>query len=465
MTEPDDDDDDDEDEDEDEDEGDDGDEDSTPPSTDDETVAKSLASLRQILDGTLVKSFVADVEETSNVTGMTPSIAAVAQLISRVNGSTLTAAQAQQKEELEDGEAKEIRSQMASISSANRRGIETLREESRRRIRRLNPPKAGEPSDAQTMTWMTGLVKLIPLEKTREDPSFTNVRLHEDPLHPEWASNEGQHISDLVESIGEEGVKVPIIVEQRGKGDQAIYLVRAGYRRRKACMKVGLTEIPAVVMPEGTPMEWQYWANILENTARKSLATYEIAVGAQRMRDRFGVKTNIFAKKTGFTPQYVGALVGAIDRLPHYLIEQWRDGARVTVDQWITLSHLEPDQAIKLFRKWMGFTPQDRMRQAEKNGRNRPLAPPKWLDRMQRLYIGIEGSDLAPRTRDLCLRIIEHCQGARDGIPGVYEPGKHKKYAKLAILRNQLKMPDVPEPGENKEMPPPREELESQQES
>lgn len=108
-----------------------------------------------------------------------------------------------------------------------------------------------------------------------------------------------------------------------------------------------------------------------------------------------------------------------------------------------------------MFHKFVGITPRDRMRDAEKHGRRKPLPPPKWLDRMQRLYIGIEGSELPPRVRDLCLRVVEICQGQVDDIPGVYEPKRHKKYEAKARLRAELRMPDVPVPGEEKEMPPP----------
>lgn len=302
-------------------------------------------------------------------------------------------------------------------------------------------------------------VRMIPLPSVIVDKKFKDARLHEDPIHPDWHATEGQHISDLSESMQNEGLKVPIVVVGIGeKGKEKIFLLRAGGRRRKAALQLGWKAIPAIVLPEEMPDHWQYWYNILENCNRKNLTTYELAASIRHMRDTFGVKPSEFARRTGYSPSYVTNLLGCIDRLPPYLVEQWRDGARIALDQWISLSYLEHEDAVRVFQRMVGMTPKDRLRRALK-GRRRSLPPPRWISRMQRLYVGIEGSELPPRTRDLVLRAIEVCMGQSDDVPGVYEPGKQRKYEAKARLRRELALPELPDPGEHKEMPPPTDEV------
>ena len=356
-----------------------------------------------------------------------------------------------------EGESKEEtrKEETSDLVSKTHEILERRRNLAKRRMRREQPSEEGK-SDGELMSLLTLNVQMIPIDKVFIDPEFNYARVHEDPLHPEWFSNEGQHLADLEETMREEGLKDPIEVQM--KGDE--YMLRAGTRRWKAARKLGWKLIPATVIPPNIPLEWQYWSAVIRNTARKSLGTYEVALAAKTARDEFDTTATEFAKKAGYTTGYVSNLLRCIDNLPPYLLDQWRDGARVTLEQWITLSHLRHEDAIKLYRKWMGYTPTDRMRDVSKSARRKPLPPPRWLDRMMRLYIGVEGSDLTPRVRDHVLHAIEHCMGTRDGIPNVYEPKKHKIFEKKAELRRQLKMPDLPEPGEVKALPPPRGEIE-----
>ena len=350
-------------------------------------------------------------------------------------------------------EEKKTKPLLPNLATKTRDILERRRNLSRRRARKLSPAKEG-PSDGEEMSMLSLDVRMIPVAKVFIDPNFDYARINEDPLHPEWYSNEGQHLSDLEETMREEGLKDPIEVQV--KDDE--FMLRAGTRRWKAAKKLGWEFIPATVIPSEIPIEWQYWSAIIRNTARKSLGTYEVAMAAKIARDKYSTKPADFARKAGYTSGYVFNLLRCVDHLPEYLIEQWRLGARVTLDQWISLSHLDHIDAIKLYRRWTGQTPIDRLRNADKNARRKPLPPARWLERMQRLYIGVEGSDLPPRERDVVIKAIEHCMGIRDGIPGVYEPKKHEQYAKKQRLRSELKMPDVPDPGERKEMPQPRDE-------
>lgn len=334
------------------------------------------------------------------------------------------------------------------------------REEARRRLRRRRGDAPPGQTEGELLTELAGRVRMVEVSKIRKDPRFHVVRVHDDPLHAEWASNEGQHKSDLLTAMEADGMKNPITVAAADENEEDLILI-AGERRWSSARELGWQKIPAIVLPCWVPEEALYTANLADLT-RKMHTTYEAACAARRFRDDLGVSPAEFCRRTGYSQAHVSNLLGCLDRLPPYLVEQWRDGARLSLDQWLGLSYLEPEQALRTFRKLTGMSPGERMKKALARGRKHRL-PPRWcLERMIRLYEGVAGSDLPPRTRDLVLRVIEFCQNAVDDIPGVYDPKKQKKYAERAKMRSELALPDFPAhpagggaPGSNRQDTPP----------
>lgn len=84
------------------------------------------------------------------------------------------------------------------------------------------------------------------------------------PNHP-FHLYEGERLDDMVESIREHGVLVPVIVRKKGRG----YEMMAGHNRRNAAEIAGLTEIPAVVK-EGLTDEEAYVYVIETNVIQRS---------------------------------------------------------------------------------------------------------------------------------------------------------------------------------------------------
>jgi len=328
--------------------------------------------------------------------------------------------------------------------------VSKLRTNLERRRRTLH----GIAPTGEELSHVAGRVAIVALERIKEDPNFINTRVQEDVHRPDLSATEGQGTESLESSMKDDGLKVPIIVEE---GPERVLWLRGGWRRWRRAVTLGWKTIPAVVMPANTPKIDAYWANILENTTRKPLTMYEAARAAQLMRDEFGVSAAEFARKTGFSDGYVSKLLTCIDRLPDELKEHWILGTGCSIDEWYRLALLDPLDAIKYFHRWFGTRPKDEVRELAERGKRRRL-PPAWLsDRMERLYEGIEGSELEPRTRDVVLLAIEVCMTSRDSIPGVYDPRRKDEYAKRKRLRAELKMPALPDPGEEaEELPPPR---------
>src|SRR5688572_924391 len=76
----------------------------------------------------------------------------------------------------------------------------------------------------------------------------------------------GTEFEDLVASIKEKGILVPLIVRKRSKGGG--YEVVAGNRRLAAATKAGLKEIPVVDM-QGLSDDEAKEVQIIENLQRK----------------------------------------------------------------------------------------------------------------------------------------------------------------------------------------------------
>jgi ParB/RepB/Spo0J family partition protein len=354
-----------------------------------------------------------------------------------------------------------------SEPEAPRDFLRRTREALAKRRERLYNGGVNVEKDVEASSKMLLDVRMIPLSMIRADAGFQNLRLFDDPMR-ESEGGTAWTLEGLQASIKADGLKVPIAVVEKANGT---FAVRAGFRRWKCIKRLMWTEVPAVVLPANMTLEDEYWVNILENATRKSLTTYELARSAKIMRDEFEVSASDFARRTGNSQGYVSKMLSCMDNLPEILIDHWKNGTMLTFDEWYKLSCLDHIQAIRTFHHWMGLTlkrrddePKDGETQGEKG---KQLAPAWWMMRLQRLYLGIAGSDkLPPRTRDLVLLVVEYCMGQRDLIPGVYDPTKQKDYERRAQLRNELRMPELPDPGdEGKEMGPPKSETDDDDEN
>jgi ParB/RepB/Spo0J family partition protein len=270
----------------------------------------------------------------------------------------------------------------------------------------------GEVRSGLIVRW----VEMIPVEAIREDSTFHNMR----------QSTGTDTFGDLMESMKHEGLKTPItvIISMDLPG---CYHVRAGFRRVEAAKKLSWKLIPAIILPPDTPETEEYWTNIVENSARSNLSTYETACAARMMRQRFGVKPWVFAKKAGLSQGYVENLLRAIDRLPDEIIEEWKLRRPIPTDLIFQWSKLTPTEAIK---GMLDYQARGNRRvignwkpSAEVKARVRELkmSTAQGLSRMGRLRIAIEiARNIDDKTRKLALQVVDFCSGGRSDVPGIY---------------------------------------------
>jgi ParB family chromosome partitioning protein len=113
--------------------------------------------------------------------------------------------------------------------------------------------------------------KLLELPLDRIDPNPEQPRLHMDP----------EKLSELAQSMREQGVVQPLLVRQVGSRYQLI----AGERRWRAAQMAGLDEVPALVRE--VPDDAALAMSLIENIQRESLNPMEEAAGVQRLVDEF----------------------------------------------------------------------------------------------------------------------------------------------------------------------------------
>ncbi|MBI2613657.1 MAG: ParB/RepB/Spo0J family partition protein [Candidatus Levybacteria bacterium] len=116
--------------------------------------------------------------------------------------------------------------------------------------------------------------------------------LQSNPLQPRGIISPSS-LSDLVDSIREQGILEPLVVAQTPAGYQII----AGERRWRAAKLLGLSKVP-VVIKETTP-QGMLEMSIVENVQREDLNPIERALAYKRLIDEFGLGTNEVARKVG----------------------------------------------------------------------------------------------------------------------------------------------------------------------
>lgn len=117
-------------------------------------------------------------------------------------------------------------------------------------------------------------------------------QLQSNPLQPRGVILQDS-LTDLVESIREQGILEPIVVARTPAGFQII----AGERRWRAAKILGLQHVPVVV--KDTSPQGMLEMSIVENVQREDLNPIEKALAYKRLIDEFGLGTNEVAKRVG----------------------------------------------------------------------------------------------------------------------------------------------------------------------
>ncbi len=112
-----------------------------------------------------------------------------------------------------------------------------------------------------------------------------------------------REMDEMVQSVMENGILTPLLVNRKGEGYQLI----AGERRWRAAKRVGLDRVPVVVRGV-TPAESLELA-LIENVHRQDLNAIEEAAAYKKLMEEAGYTQEALAKKLGRDRSYVANLL------------------------------------------------------------------------------------------------------------------------------------------------------------
>lgn len=117
-------------------------------------------------------------------------------------------------------------------------------------------------------------------------------RIKPNPYQPR-ADFDPEALDELKQSIHEKGIIQPITVRQVEKG---MFELISGERRMRACIELGLPDIPAYILEIHSDQEMLELA-LVENLQREHLNPIEIAISYQRLVNDIGLSVEEIAKR------------------------------------------------------------------------------------------------------------------------------------------------------------------------
>jgi len=192
------------------------------------------------------------------------------------------------------------------------------------------------------------------------------------PQNPRKAFGE-EDLAELSESIREKGVIQPIIVRPKPEMP-GVFEIIAGERRWRAAQRVGLHDVPVVVV-EAADKEALEIA-IIENVQRTDLNPLEEATGYEQLIEQFGYAQADLAKVVGKSRSHVANTM-RLSKLPDGVKTLLADGALSAGHARAILSAEAPEALAKRVVA-QGLTVRDveRLVQNEGAGGRAPRTPP-----------------------------------------------------------------------------------------
>lgn len=173
---------------------------------------------------------------------------------------------------------------------------------------------------------------------TNEEIVYLNLSdLRPNPYQPRKVFND-EALSELAESIKENGVFQPIIVKKSIKG----YEIIAGERRYRASILAGKTNIPAII--RNFTEEQMIEIALLENLQRENLNAIEEAMAYKNMLEKLNLTQEQLSKKVSKSRSHITNMLGLL-RLPKE-VQDMIISNKLTMGHARALSKLENEEQI-----------------------------------------------------------------------------------------------------------------------
>lgn len=188
--------------------------------------------------------------------------------------------------------------------------------------------------------------------------------IYPNPFQPRLEFSE-EELTELSQSIAENGLIQPIIVR---KSDIIGYELIAGERRLRACKRLGMIEIPAVVK-EVTDQESRKQA-IIENLQRSNLNPIEEAKAYRNLIDELAYSHEELAKVMGKSRPYISNALRLL-QLPQEIQRSIEKGNLSQGHARALLAIEDPKKQLSIFQqvlneKWSVRTLEKRLQELPK---------------------------------------------------------------------------------------------------
>ena len=146
------------------------------------------------------------------------------------------------------------------------------------------------------------------------DPVGRMIPLAAITPNPEQPRTAMGNLDELVDSISDKGVLEPILVRGLAEDEAAPrgveYLIISGERRYQAARRLGLSEVPAIVMD--VTQDEALEIALVENLQRKDLTPFEEADGYRALREVHGYTHDQVARAVGKSRPSVTEALGLL---------------------------------------------------------------------------------------------------------------------------------------------------------
>ncbi|MDA1038094.1 MAG: ParB/RepB/Spo0J family partition protein [bacterium] len=197
-----------------------------------------------------------------------------------------------------------------------------------------------------------GLGSLIPqkesltaqvLPQTQEGFEEVPVeKIVENPYQPRTHFS-ASGLEDLMTSIKEHGIMVPIIVTSEGNGYELI----AGERRLRAARSLGLKTVPAIVRSASSQQKLEL--ALIENIQRQQLGALEEAVAYRALIDEFNLTQVEAAERVGKSRSEVANTIRLLD-LPDDVKQALAEGKITRSAARTLLAEKDPKKLKEMFQ-------------------------------------------------------------------------------------------------------------------
>ncbi len=173
-----------------------------------------------------------------------------------------------------------------------------------------------------------------------DDTEFNYIEISDIFTNPDQPRKNIEHepLLELADSIKENGVLQPIIVQKLAAG----YRIIAGERRWRASQIAGLKKVPAII--KNCSLSGEFELALIENIQRKDLNIIEESQGYLRLIEEFGYTQEQVAKSLGKSRSYIANIL-RLNTLPLQVREKVIAN-EITMGHAKTLIGLENSQEL-----------------------------------------------------------------------------------------------------------------------